>query len=729
MPPLSNNNRYLLPTVLLLTACCCSDGFLQPYGGNHSLKQRKTIYYRQRDVCTGTHTEDDLKQSDDVTSTTPTLNHPFTPWPNQAVECKGDYTKETYLEQIIGGQLYENNNKNILPDLPVPTLKETIERFIPTALPLCESDEERQSLIRACEKFEEQAKDLQLRLLHRKEDWKYSSWLQKWWNQKGYLEVRDPVAVHVSYFLSIEDDPTLPTQEELDNPKGEYFVATNPGILRGAAAMIAAAKARKRVCSGQLPCDKVGSKPLCSTGYKYLFNACRVPREESDVVRIYDPSTVKHCIVACRGYFFAVDFVDDQANPLPLVSLMKKLVKCQEVAQEQESLDMPKAVGWLSGCNRDVWASSLNKLTRYESFGEAMKVLESGAFVLCLDETIPETTSDASEFFWDGKGALGCNRFFDKSVNIMVNRLGQAALLGEHSMMDGSIPIVICNQLQKFKYARLNRASLRLPPPDEGNEDIEVHDIFGDCWKDEDLTNLANQLGELGRKQYQELTDSVELKTIVHKDYGKQLIKRGGVSPDAFMQLVLQLAAYRCFGKQIATYEATQTRQFVHGRTETARAVSMDSKAFVEAMGLRSMADDDDPDAKEAKLLLLRSAAESHHDYTRSACNGLGVDRHFLGLSLVIREDEEPPDLFKDPVFIRSKTWRLSTSGLPTCPGFGPVVEDGIGVGYGLHSNSCLLHVSSRKENKYVDKFCKEVVLALKEMKGLLETKDEVIAQ
>ena len=726
MSPLSNN-RCLLPTVLLLAACHCSDGFLQPYGRNISSQRRQPIYYHQLDVSTVTHTEDDHTQS--IKGTTPSPNHPFRPWPNQIVECKGDYTKETYLERIIGGQLYENNNQKTLPELPVPTLKQTIERFIPTALPLCESDEELQSLIRACDKFEEQANELQLRLLQRKEDWKESSWLQKWWNQKGYLEVRDPVAVHVSYFLSINDDPTLPSQDELDNGEGEYFGATNPGILRGAAAMIAAAKARKRACSGQLPCDKAGSKPLCSTGYKYLFNACRVPRKESDVVRIYDPSMFKHCIVACKGYFFAVDFVDDQANPLALETLAKTLVKCQEMAQEQESLDIPKAIGWLSGCNRDGWASSLDKLTRYESFKEAMKVLESGAFVLCLDETLPETISDASEIFWNGRGVLGCNRFFDKSVNIIVNGLGQAAVLGEHSMMDGSIPMLVCNQIRKYKYERFSRASFRLAPPDKSNEDIKVHDIFGDCWEDKDLTNLASQLGEYGRKQYQELTDGVELKTIVHKGYGKQFIKKGRVSPDAFMQLVLQLAAYRCFGTQVATYEATQTRQFVHGRTETARTVSMDSKAFVEAMGYKSMVDNDGADEKKDKLKLLRNAAESHHEYTRSACNGYGVDRHFLGLSLVISEDEEQPDLFKDPVFIRSKSWRLSTSGLPTCPGFGPVVEDGIGVGYGLHNNSCLLHVSSRRENKYVDKFCNEVIAALKEMKDLLQTNEKVAVQ
>ena len=129
------------------------------------------------------------------------------------VESNGNYCEEAYLERLIGGQLYEHNEN--LPRLPIPSLKETIERFIPTALPLCESDEERQTLLEACESFEDDAKHLQLRLQQRREQWSASSWLMLWWNQMGYLQVRDPVAVHVSYFLNINDDPTLPTQEEL----------------------------------------------------------------------------------------------------------------------------------------------------------------------------------------------------------------------------------------------------------------------------------------------------------------------------------------------------------------------------------------------------------------------------------------------------------------------------------------------------------------------------------
>jgi hypothetical protein len=50
--------------------------------------------------------------------------------------------------------------------------------------------------------------------------------------------------------------------------------------------------------------------------------------------------------------------------------------------------------------------------------------------------------------------------------------------------------------------------------------------------------------------------------------------------------MAIQLAAYRIFGRQVATYEASQVRSFLHGRTETTRPVSMESAAFVKMMGL-----------------------------------------------------------------------------------------------------------------------------------------------
>lgn len=48
--------------------------------------------------------------------------------------------------------------------------------------------------------------------------------------------------------------------------------------------------------------------------------------------------------------------------------------------------------------------------------------------------------------------------------------------------------------------------------------------------------------------------------------FGSVFIKNMGYSPDAFVQQAIQLASYKLFGKQVATYEATQVRPFRHGR-------------------------------------------------------------------------------------------------------------------------------------------------------------------
>lgn len=56
------------------------------------------------------------------------------------------------------------------------------------------------------------------------------------------------------------------------------------------------------------------------------------------------------------------------------------------------------------------------------------------------------------------------------------------------------------------------------------------------------------------------------------------------LSPDAFIQMALQLAYYRDAGKFSLTYEASMTRLFREGRTETVRPCTIESSAWVKAM-------------------------------------------------------------------------------------------------------------------------------------------------
>ncbi|KAK6320125.1 hypothetical protein J4Q44_G00092320 [Coregonus suidteri] len=62
------------------------------------------------------------------------------------------------------------------------------------------------------------------------------------------------------------------------------------------------------------------------------------------------------------------------------------------------------------------------------------------------------------------------------------------------------------------------------------------------------------------------------------------LINDSTTSPDAFIQLALHLAQFRDKGEFCLTYEASMTRMFCEGRTETVRSCTSESTAFVRAM-------------------------------------------------------------------------------------------------------------------------------------------------
>jgi carnitine O-acetyltransferase len=76
---------------------------------------------------------------------------------------------------------------------------------------------------------------------------------------------------------------------------------------------------------------------------------------------------------------------------------------------------------------------------------------------------------------------------------------------------------------------------------------------------------------------------------------------------------------------------------------------------------------------------------------------------------MLANEEDPMPSLYADPLFVRSKRWRVSTSHL-THPnidnwGFGEVVPDGLGVGYAIKSDSCVFNICARKEHGWTDKF------------------------
>lgn len=153
------------------------------------------------------------------------------------------------------------------------------------------------------------------------------------------------------------------------------------------------------------------------------------------------------------------------------------------------------------------------------------------------------------------------------------------------------------------------------------------------------------------------------------------------LSPDAFIQLALQLAWFKdqkCF---TAVYETALTRSFLHGRTETIRSYTTQARRFIEGMS--------DPQVSEGeKLQLMKEASRAHVQLSRKAMLGRGIDRHIMALRLLMKPGEVSP-LFTDPLFAQSQRWLLSTSSLSAGERF-------IGTGYAVSPCSDFYLIISR---------------------------------
>jgi hypothetical protein len=153
-------------------------------------------------------------------------------------------------------------------------------------------------------------------------------------------------------------------------------------------------------------------------------------------------------------------------------------------------------------------------------------------------------------------------------------------------------------------------------------------------------------------KVAQELLNDVDLHILIHDAFGKGFVKMCKTSPDAFIQMALQLAYFRDIGRHHHTYESSMTRLFREGRTETVRSCSIESADWVKSMT--------DPNAtKEQKIKLFAKACDYHQTQYRDAMTGKGVDRHIFCLYVVSKYLELDISFLKE---ILSEPWRLSTS-------------------------------------------------------------------
>ncbi|KAG0205422.1 Carnitine O-acetyltransferase mitochondrial [Mortierella sp. GBA30] len=584
-----------------------------------------------------------------------------------------------------------------LPSLPIPPLEQTLERYQESIKPLT-TDQEYSRMLEAIHQFkssEGPALDQRLRDHAKECEQRGTSWLAEWWDDWAYFSHRDSSTFYVNYYFGFQDDPRMPTQ-----------------TARAALLVSLALEFRQLIVSRTLTPDMARNAPFCMNMYQYLFNYSRISGSPADRAIGYSTEINNHICVVRNGRFFIFETLHLPSKPSSVLStreIMIQLERIKKMADDDKS--SAPAVGILSTGQRDQAAK--DRATLFEAHASNkvhMAKIESSMFVLCLDSTSPATSEEFSRACWHGDGA---SRWFDKCFQLIVFANGRAGLNGEHSKMDATPTSRLCRYL-------IDEAQARNLPDFRNLNAEDLYECASVLDKPQPLNFVSSpaldKTIQNAHVYFKTTVDAHEMIPTEFKGYGKGLIKSFKMSPDAYVQMALQLAYYRKHGELVATYESAATRKYRHGRTETARSCSNESKAFCEAM--------DDPNMGfKARAAACRAAVARHAQYTAWAVDGQAVDRHLLGLRLIRKPEEDIPAMFADPVFARSCRWRLSTSQISDdcfiAYGWGEVVPDGYGCAYMVKETELYFCLTSLKLGS--KDFGQHIVDALEDMRFTFE--------
>ncbi|XP_068610907.1 choline O-acetyltransferase-like [Brachionichthys hirsutus] len=578
---------------------------------------------------------------------------------------------------ILEKEPSRDRDSQALPKLPLPPLKQTLDAYLRSVQHLIPEEQFKKTKA-IVEKFGAPGgvgEALQKKLLERRD--KTSNWVYDYWLQDMYLNSRLALPVNSSPAV------VFPVQTFRDHEDALRFAARLIRAVLDYKALVDARALPLEFARGQ-----PAGPPLCMEQYDRLFTSYRHPGSKSDTLEVKMNAGPEHVVVACRNQFFVLDVVasSKQLNETEISSQLEKIRKMAGKAEER----LPP-VGVLTSDGRTEWARARDALSEDQTNRESLALMEGCLFLLCLDESSALEPSDATRallmLHGGGGDRNGANRWYDKSMQFVVGTDGTCGVVCEHSPFEGIVPVQCSEYVMKHMTGSPSRMATgvrELPPPRRL------------LWK---CSPHVHGLLAASGDRLQRLANSLDMDVFTFRGYGKERVKKQKLSPDAFIQVALQLAFYKCNGKLASTYESASTRRFREGRVDNVRSATPEALAFVESVtGERAGSTDSE------KIRRLWDAINAQTNHTIAAITGMGIDNHLLGLRRTARESGmEAPAIFCDETYRSGNRFVLSTSQVPTtvemfcC--YGPVVPNGYGACYNPQPDHVVFCVASFREN------------------------------
>uniref|UniRef100_A0A3Q3X9Y3 Choline/carnitine acyltransferase domain-containing protein n=1 Tax=Mola mola TaxID=94237 RepID=A0A3Q3X9Y3_MOLML len=585
-----------------------------------------------------------------------------------------------YLQQSIVPTMHYQKS---LPRLPIPKLEDTIRRYLAAQRPLLDDDQFRTTEKIAKDFLSGVGRQLHKELVAQDKRNKHTSYISEPCFDM-YLHARDSL-LNYNSFITFKPDP-----------KKEY----NDQLLRATNMVCSAVRFMKALRAGQLEPEVFHFKPAksdtdrfknfirwvpsslsCYGAYMFnaypldmsqyfrLFNSTRIPRRGRD--ELFTDEKGRHVLVMRKGNMYVFDVLDRDGN----------LVKPAEIKSHLKYIlfDPTPApafpLGVLTSENRDdLWA------------------VDSAIICVSLDD---ENMKDVIHITQNVLNGDRCNRWYDKSLSIVLTKDGEGAVNFEHSWGDGVSVLRFVNEVFKDTIDR------PLVHPDSAAAAVDSVSAVRRL-----QFNLDSELEHAIKKAEELAVSKVTVNVVDFKNGGKIMLKKNKLSHDAIIQLAYQMGFLRLYGQTVSAYESCSTAAFKHGRIETIRSATIYTKrcshAFVFQPSQHSV---------EQLKVMLSDCSKYHRQLTKEAAMGQGFDCHLYVLQyLASSNGQAPHSLFTDPAYaaITHNILCSSTLNSPVLRtgGFAPVVPDGFGLGYGFGNTSMRCIVTSfptRNSHEYLE--------------------------
>lgn len=593
---------------------------------------------------------------------------------------------------------YTTQLRPLLKKLPVPMLPDTLMTLLEWAEPLL-TVEQLNEFKHIVQRFQQDEGPLLQQQLEQHAEAGEDSWLASWWLQ-SYLMTRGNLQSETNIALTIHPD---------------YHAHMGDRAHKAALLIERAVGIYLQLIYGRYPLEQTAKGAAVDMSYyRNIFKSCRLPGHGVDDFYVGEDTAENNFIVVIRNsHFYKLMVTDERGAAIPAAQLEGNLryILTQNVPEETVSVES------VAAAKRELSADVYEQLQQIPVNAQHLRTIHDAIFAIGFSDDAAASTGEQLH-----RALLGWrNQWFAKTMQMLIDANGAIRFNFEHSSIDGVPVLNVLNQLFTKQDGTQQEESI-------SHQECSSELVTALCWQlDERVQSLLVQCSEQAQAEY----DNHYFAHVSFERFGKSLMKRGQVSPDAFFHIALALAQYESTGQLQSVYEPVAMRHYYQGRTECARSISNEKKAFVESFMHEYKLGDEHWQSRRQQLIdSFKRAAAAHTERIKACQRGAGIERHLFGLKRISQLTQA--SLSQSNYFFQSQGLKaltadyISTTSIPyeimESFTFAPVNSEGFGLYYGILTERIVLDISAKKANKEAaDQLLHSLCTNLERLAALLE--------